>query len=241
MAPKKVIQHVPKKKEIQLISKLYREIGYYLGLKLAKTSLTAIQLAIIGIVVGIISAVQFYFGEYHNLIIAAICLQLNVIIDFMDGPLALAKGIASDFGAWLDNNGGLLVDFLIVFAICLGLYQKGFVNVWFWGFLVVSSKYMIKTLYLITSQFRAFSGVNTNNPINRLKKLAAASWWKGELVYSRFMPFTPALTIGALTNSMYLTLQLLGMYSVAYYVSVWLYLCYKMARYHYTQNDIRTL
>ncbi|MEM7568380.1 MAG: CDP-alcohol phosphatidyltransferase family protein [Pseudomonadota bacterium] len=79
---------------------------------LAKTPLTANQLTLLGMVLGLVAAWRVYELDFG---VALLFIALSRLADGLDGPLARARCENSDFGGYLD----ILCDFVFYAAIPL--------------------------------------------------------------------------------------------------------------------------
>jgi phosphatidylglycerophosphate synthase len=89
-----------------------------------RTSLTPNQVTIVSGVFGVVGACMLAMNSYLYLIISAILIQAYTILDLVDGDIARAKGMQSDFGMWLDIFFDKLIDFLIIIFLSIGVFIK---------------------------------------------------------------------------------------------------------------------
>ena len=78
----------------------YQQIAFYLTLVLVKTKITPNSITVISLILGIFSGVLIYFNHIY---LSIFFLNMSFIFDCIDGQLARAKSLHSDFGMWLDN------------------------------------------------------------------------------------------------------------------------------------------
>lgn len=79
---------------------------------LAKTPLSANHLTILGMMLGLAAAWRIYALDFG---VAAALIAASRLADGLDGPLARARGAASDFGGYLD----IVCDFVFYAAVPL--------------------------------------------------------------------------------------------------------------------------
>lgn len=178
---------------------IYRKAGIQIAKIFVKTPVTANQVTIMGFVLGVISAVFFALGDYVYLLIGIILLHLRIAFDFADGVVARAKNMCSNYGAWLDHVTDRLVDPLVFFGLCWGMYQEvQHPLIWLFGFTSMSTVSLNNSFVILT---KASIPSGTNVIIEHAKK-------KGFLrnfFYSRINACF-LLTIAIIINQIYLYL-----------------------------------
>jgi len=103
---------------------------------LAKTKVTPNQMTWAAFGIALLAFVSFILG--HN-IVAGILVQLSSIVDGVDGGLARLKGMASEFGGFLDSVLDRYADILIVLGLTLwSLSHEAYPGIWLVGLLAVS-------------------------------------------------------------------------------------------------------
>ncbi|MEK6922613.1 MAG: CDP-alcohol phosphatidyltransferase family protein, partial [Nanoarchaeota archaeon] len=107
-----------------IIIKFYRFFGIRIAERIKNLPITPNQITTISILLGIIAAIMFVFGNYLFSIISLVIIQISILLDFADGPLARRKQMTSILGKWIDYNGDLLMDQLILFFAALGLFLQ---------------------------------------------------------------------------------------------------------------------
>ena len=113
-----------------------RKVSAIITRIIVKTQITANQVTIFNVFVGIIAMFFFQKGGYYNFIIGSLVYQLNTVLDHCDGEIARLKNQSSRFGFWLDLITDAFVGSAIVISIGLGL-SKSLNNDSYiiWGFL----------------------------------------------------------------------------------------------------------
>ena len=103
---------------------------------LAKTKVTPNQMTWAAFGIALLSFVSFVLG--YN-IIAGLLVQLSSIVDGIDGSLARLKGMASEFGGFLDSVLDRYADILIVLGLTLwSLSHETYSGIWLVGLLAIS-------------------------------------------------------------------------------------------------------
>jgi phosphatidylglycerophosphate synthase len=80
-----------------------RPISTRISYLLMDTSVTPNQTTVVAFVIGLIGVVLIFMGGYVNTLVGTILLQVNSIVDGIDGELARVRHQNSDFGAYLDS------------------------------------------------------------------------------------------------------------------------------------------
>jgi len=102
---------------------------------MAKVGITPNQLTIVGLLITLLSAYEFYLG---NQIIAGIILIFGSFVDALDGSLARLTGRVTRFGGFLDSTLDRLSDSAVLFGIALGELVD-----WRVAFLALIGSYMV--------------------------------------------------------------------------------------------------
>ncbi len=103
---------------------------------LAKTKVTPNQMTWTAFGIALLAFVSFIF-DYN--IIAGFLVQLSSIVDGTDGSLARLKGMASEFGGFLDSVLDRYADILIILGLTMwSAFNEVYPYVWLLGFLSVT-------------------------------------------------------------------------------------------------------
>ncbi|MBD3350951.1 MAG: hypothetical protein GF364_05640 [Candidatus Lokiarchaeota archaeon] len=129
----------------------YRKIFKKIVERFFYEKVSANQLTIIGLVLGLISALiiilSTYFGNNYNLrIVSAVVLIISMIFDVMDGTLARMEG-KTKFGGILDIFCDRSVEVAIILAL---VYSNPFILMWS-GLLSLASIVLCITIFLLIS------------------------------------------------------------------------------------------
>ena len=91
-----------------------------LGTRLALAiGLTPNAITLISIAIGLLAAVLIMTGRPLAWVVAAVLVQLALVVDCMDGEVARFTRRFSTFGAWLDGIGDRLKEYLIFAAVAV--------------------------------------------------------------------------------------------------------------------------
>ncbi len=142
-----------------------RKISEPMARLLAKTKVTPNQMSWAAFGIALLSFVSFILG--HN-IIAGFLVQLSSIVDGVDGSLARLKGMASEFGGFLDSVLDRYADILIVLGLTLwSLSYETYSGIWLAGFLAIVG-------IICTSYTRARIGPNHRHLFDKGPKSLAS-------------------------------------------------------------------
>src|SRR3989339_1322006 len=76
------------------------------------------------LILGLVTAVLFAFGDYRSLIFGVLILHISFMFDCCDGQLARIKGIKIRAGAWFDYHSDKIKDGFILLGLAWGVYQQ---------------------------------------------------------------------------------------------------------------------
>lgn len=96
-----------------------RSISRHLTPIIAKTSITPLQVTIIGLIIGLYAAYTGSNPDWAYGILAAFLIELSHILDCVDGELARLTGRGSPFAASLDPISDRMKDMAIIYAACI--------------------------------------------------------------------------------------------------------------------------
>lgn len=102
--------------------KIYRFFSIYITRLLIETPITANQLTIFTILVALMSATLFGFGNYLYSILAALILLSIEIWDCLDGEVARYKGLSSLKGIYIDGVAHSIFTPAILAGITIGVF-----------------------------------------------------------------------------------------------------------------------
>jgi phosphatidylglycerophosphate synthase len=97
---------------------------------LLPTSFTPNQMTLVAAVFGAIGSIFAWNGLYWGLVLAALFLQIQSILDGCDGEIARLKHQKSRLGEWLDQVFDDVINISFLFAVGHGLSQQGSSFAW---------------------------------------------------------------------------------------------------------------
>lgn len=112
-----------KKKENLIALLTYRVVSERLALMLSKTKITPNQISFLSILMSGFGGLSFSFGEWKNLLLGFLFLQITMLLDHVDGNLARITGKSNNFGAWVDSISNKLHRFFLLLGAAIGVYN----------------------------------------------------------------------------------------------------------------------
>lgn len=100
-----------------------RHVSLFISSFVAKTPVSANQLTIVFLVIGLLSGYLASFGDYTSYLWAAFLFKLTSILDGVDGEISKLKFTASKFGQWLDTISDNLTYVAFTIGTAVGLYR----------------------------------------------------------------------------------------------------------------------
>ena len=101
---------------------VFRPLSFYIVWLFSRLGISPNATSGIALVVGLIACYYLITGYYLNVIIGAFLLNLQLILDCVDGGLARALGRESSKGYYLDAIGGHTINLLVPISLSIGLY-----------------------------------------------------------------------------------------------------------------------
>jgi len=90
-----------------------------------KLGITPNQITLISFAIGLYSAYSFSKGDFWSIFLAALLLQVSIIVDCVDGELARYTRKFSNLGAWLDAVTDRVKEYLVFFGLAYGAARNG--------------------------------------------------------------------------------------------------------------------
>lgn len=106
------------------IKHVSRRISIYTTKLLLYTPITANQVTLLWILLGVASGILFSFGNYWYSIVAALLINLSEELDYVDGEIARYRGMSSPLGQYLDRLGHVIVYPTLFMGISYGVYNN---------------------------------------------------------------------------------------------------------------------
>lgn len=199
---------------------LYRHVSIYVTKLFLHTPITANQVTLLFIVLGMIAVFLFTAGNYWKNLLGAILLIFYHILDLVDGEIARYRGILSDKGIFLDLIGHSIINTSVFAGIGIGLYRNNQnVSTLFIAFIAVISMgllYGIRSnkMFVVSKKLDVYNETHSKNiKFFTRKKLQIKSLCY-KVVQSSALWMTPELVhlilIFSLMNKLYILLFLYG-------------------------------
>jgi len=103
---------------------LNRPVADRIARKLIPTAVTPNQVTAICCFLGLSAAATLSLGSWPALILGGLLLQLSIVVDCVDGQLARAKGLTSQWGEVFDHTSDDLIFLFVSFALALTIWQS---------------------------------------------------------------------------------------------------------------------
>lgn len=111
---------------------LVRHLSWRLTTVLLHWPVTPNQITLISLLLGLVGAALFLFGNWYIDIIGSLLLVASYTLDNCDGEIARIKGLSSEFGARLDDIVDSTVDTCFFVALGYGTAQSTDQQIWLW-------------------------------------------------------------------------------------------------------------
>jgi len=116
------LRKICEKKE-PLLERPISFIALYITKLLLYTGITANQVTLLNIFVGITAGVFFIYGHNWSMLVGALVWCLHAVLDYTDGQVARYRGTAGLTGTYCDKLAHQIVDPYIFITIAFGLYN----------------------------------------------------------------------------------------------------------------------
>jgi phosphatidylglycerophosphate synthase len=127
---------------------------------LTRTNLVPNHITLASFVLSLLSVVFFLSGTWTHSLIAALLLNLSLVLDYVDGDLARAKSLSSRSGALLDEFTDKLGHIVIIGAITWAAYRGNpSAYVWLVGFAALGGPFLVGFTGMKVRQLRRDSKV----------------------------------------------------------------------------------
>ena len=207
-----MVKEQKKKRDKDSIVAILRYIANFIVKLLAKTGITPNQITILNFLIFTPLIVYYLIrGTYIDNLIALFFIFLRTIFDLVDGSLAKIKSLQSKFGACIDGNLDMILQYLIFCAVIIGVVNS--TGDWQWllpGLVLLFGQSMANVIglrYELTFGLDSYMGSEEfNNKFSNLKKISLLdSFLKNIIVPSKsiyilFFTCRYLLTLGILFN-----------------------------------------
>jgi len=129
-----------------------RKIAFLVTPIFLKTKISANQVSILAIITGIIAAILIMLGDFWQIFLGAILMQIWLILDKVDGVVARYRKTVTSFGKFLEELEGAVIAAL--FFSSIGVAASKFPG--FLPFFPQLSPYLFIILGILTSFFVIF-------------------------------------------------------------------------------------
>jgi phosphatidylglycerophosphate synthase len=92
---------------------------------LKNTPITPNQVTYFSVLVGFASGFAFSFASPLALVLGGVLLEITLVLDCVDGQLARAKGMASEWGRLIDGIAGYFAYLAVVYGLIKGFPEHG--------------------------------------------------------------------------------------------------------------------
>ena len=92
---------------------------------LQNTPITPNQVTYFSVLLGFASGYAFSFASPASLFLGGILLEATLVLDCVDGQLARAKGMASEWGRLIDGIAGYFAYLAVIWGLIIGFPQYG--------------------------------------------------------------------------------------------------------------------
>jgi phosphatidylglycerophosphate synthase len=110
-------------KYLRLERYISRPIEWQIAKLFLLTRITPNQITYLAFFIGICASALFLFGRHAGFVGGAVLALFSAYIDGVDGMVARAKNLSSNFGAYLDLFLDRLTDFFFFGAVVIGWYR----------------------------------------------------------------------------------------------------------------------
>jgi phosphatidylglycerophosphate synthase len=110
-------------KYMRLERYISRPIEWQIAKLVLLTRVTPNQVTYAAFFIGLCASALFLTGRHAGFVLGAVLALFSAYIDGVDGMLARAKNLRSDFGAYLDLFLDRLTDFFLFGAVVIGWYR----------------------------------------------------------------------------------------------------------------------
>jgi phosphatidylglycerophosphate synthase len=114
-----------------------RKVSRAITWRLLPTGVAPNTVTVISLLLGLLTAVLCGIGGWPLLVVAAVLLQVSLVLDCVDGEIARYTRRFSPLGAWLDVSGDRLKENGVYAGLALWSYRTGN-DLWVWAVLAMA-------------------------------------------------------------------------------------------------------
>jgi len=127
---------------------------------LKNTPITPNQVTYFSVLVGFASGFAFSFASPAALILGGVLLEFTLVLDCVDGQLARAKGMASEWGRLIDGIAGYFAYLAVIYGLIKGFPEHGQVLKIIAGLIIIRAiSYNICKQSLATLILKGYDGM----------------------------------------------------------------------------------
>lgn len=101
-----------------------RKLSFYPTWLCLKLGISANQVTLSSILIGMLGCLLFAFGGNMNIVLGAIFINMWAVLDCVDGNLARLLNTKSKYGWFLDSITGFMLNSILLFCIGIGIYYN---------------------------------------------------------------------------------------------------------------------
>jgi hypothetical protein len=114
-----------------------RKVSRAITWRLLPTGVAPNTVTVVSLLMGLLTAVLCGIGGWPALVVAAVLLQVSLVLDCVDGEIARYTRRFSPLGAWLDVSGDRLKENGVYAGLALWSYRSGN-DLWVWALLAMA-------------------------------------------------------------------------------------------------------
>ncbi|HET8615708.1 MAG TPA: DUF5941 domain-containing protein [Actinomycetales bacterium] len=114
-----------------------RKVSRAITWRLLPTGVAPNTVTVVSLLVGLLTALLCGIGGWPLLVVAAVLLQVSLVLDCVDGEIARYTRRFSPLGAWLDVSGDRLKENGVYAGLALWSYRAGH-DLWVWAVLTMA-------------------------------------------------------------------------------------------------------
>jgi len=155
--------------------KFYRFLCWYLTKLFIYLRISANATTLLSIILSIITATLFFFGNLWYILIGALLLEFRWMLDFVDGHVARYWNKSTMNGLFLDQFDHHLAGKLVFFSLSFGIFlHTKWIPILIFGFLasIFSMSIVYSSIYwaIIRKRQRIHKGASTKEKFERILK-----------------------------------------------------------------------
>jgi phosphatidylglycerophosphate synthase len=207
------------------IARFNRRISLPISVALIRTPLTANQLSVALVAVGIYSAWLFSLGHYAAGVLGAFLSLTASVLDGCDGEIARLKYQESALGCWIETVGDYSYYIAIFIGLTVGAVRQTGIDAFYWIGLIAVAGTLITFAILIFLRTRITAGQPEKlHAIGRERFRAQGSRWSRVIWRISFVATRSAMPYGimalALVDALPLVVVLAAIGANTYWISL---------------------